>query len=154
MRQVARLGFILVGLHTAFSGIRGLASFIPLSLREESEVLWFLVGVQLFFVVLPAVVLVVFNHTLSVFLFEEEPTQIASYDLVAAGLAVLGAYLVIIGLSGALSFLVFAAASDGSPNMFGPNWGTVGWGVLQGLFGGLLFRYPNTILRRLGTHAA
>jgi hypothetical protein len=155
MRDVARLGFILVGVHVALSGLQGITPFIALQRNGEFWLAGLAVGIQVLCVILPGVALVVFNGTLSSYVFPEVGTQLAALDLVAAGLAVLGAYLVVVGAASAVSSLLLLPLSlEGPLSPWRDFLAATLAGVLRVVLGVVLFRYPTEVLRRLGTRAA
>jgi hypothetical protein len=155
MREVARLGFILVGLHIAFSGMQGVTPSLALHRHGEFAFAALAAGIQVLFLVLPGVALVAFNRALSSIVFPEASAQVAAFDLVAGGLAVLGAYLVVVGASSALSSLLLLPLSlEGPLSPWRSLLGAALAGVLKVVLGVVLFRYPNEVLRRLGTRAA
>ena len=148
MRDVARLGFILVGLHLCFSGVSGVASGI--SFLRVGEFAWVVPVIQLVFVVLPGLFLMVFSRRFSLLVFPESSLPPAGIDLVGAGLAVVGVYLVVAGISAAISFFFLFLLFLGEPAAFGMSLGTAITGTSKALFGVVLFRYPQEVLRRLG----
>ena len=150
MRELARLGFVLVGLHIAFSGLAALVSSLEYLRHDDLGFAPVSIVLQLLSVVAPGLALVVFNRSLSAFLFKPTEVPATGLNLAAAGLAAVGAYLVVLGTSAALSLLLMAVVIRDPLSGSNLNWGYAIRGLFEAVFGALLFRYPQEALERLG----
>jgi hypothetical protein len=152
MRELARLGFVLVGIQLALSAIQNAAWFVSEFNRERGSVVFGALsfGAIVLLVFVPGCVLAARSRAFATYLFPDQESPPSPFDLVAAGLAVLGAYLVIVGLSAGLSYAAVATMAADFP--------ALAWGNVRSLFASLLevvlglslFVYPHRALRYFG----
>jgi hypothetical protein len=156
MRELARLGFVLLGIQLALSALQNAAWFVSefdpqrgsIALGAAS------LGAIVLLVFVPGCVLAARSRSFAIYLFPTQDAPPSQVDLVAAGLAVLGAYLLIVGVSGALSYGAVATITADFPALAWSNLGALSASVLKAALGFVLFRYPQNVLRRLGRERA
>jgi hypothetical protein len=110
MRDISRLGFVLLGINLVFSPLAGMSGYAVFATREASELLTPLLAALGFyglFGLLPGVFLIVRNRALAAYLFPDAPDAILDTLAVLTSLVcVLGVYLCIRGITNAAGAVV------------------------------------------------
>jgi hypothetical protein len=158
MRDAARLGFILMGLYFLISGISGLVS--PLLNRDPVEASWF--AISLFTYILPGGLLVAFNYKLAAWFFQVSgtPDSSSSSALVAGGLAVVAALLVLEGISACVGAVLALGGGWSStdellrPALVANGTFGLGRGLAGVVCGAALLRFARPIAERVARPAA
>ena len=113
MRELARLGFFLLGLYFMISPLASMGSYARFAFQGDADFvvpLLMSLGFWAAFGLLPGSYLMARNRALAVYLFPDDPDGALDVEaLVTALVCVLGVYLVIRGLSEVAGGLLFAA---------------------------------------------
>lgn len=107
MLQLARLGFVLIGLDFGFSACMSIVHVIRFTTFDSPESAWislFAIALAVLLGIVPAIFLVRRNREFTAYVFPDLPAEqaepIDTNSATAAGIAVFGAYFVITGLFG------------------------------------------------------
>jgi hypothetical protein len=143
MSQLARLGFVLLGLSLILEPLSMAGGFLSDLPRADFSVrgLVFTLGWWVAFGFVPGLVLCLGSRALAAWLFPQatREDELDSRSIITAGLVVVGAYLIVTGLSdtgGAAMALILT--KDSLPQLAGNIASGAITGVLEALLGSLL----------------
>ena len=153
MQDLARLGFVLLGLHFLVSPLAQIGSQLHVASAarevEYLEPLLWSVGAWAVFGLAPGLVLLARNRSLAQSLFPQpSPEPLDSRSIFAALVAVLGVYLVVLGI-GQLVIAVVSAAllSSHGPGVWVQSAGGAAAAVLLAGFGCFLVLRAAVVVR-------
>jgi len=119
MRELARLGFFLLGLYFVINPLASIGDFAKFTSQGDADFVRRLLVTLAFWVafgLLPGSYLMARNRALAVYLFPDDPDGTLDVEALITGLiCVLGVYLLIRGISEAAGNLLVAAAMSQLP---------------------------------------
>jgi hypothetical protein len=159
LRSLARLGFLLIAVHTLLRSGQSLVAVLAeaqqLGVEEPGSYLLYTSAAWLTFSFTPPVLLLLFSARLAAFLFPADPPGSAPPSpeaILTAGVAILGLYLVAVSLSGAvgsgLMGVITLTRNEGSAL----EWFSRAGGSLLGVaFGIVFFFYAGPLVHWLSS---
>ena len=150
MRDVARLGFVIVGIYVGLGGLVSAFTSAAAEVRGDPDSTGFVLLAFLGWVclgLLPCAYLLLRSRSLSLRLFPEEPQgSLDTRALITAFVCVLGVYLVIRGVAETASqLMLLVATAKMSPEFIGMPFGRLVGALLLALAGGVLAIRARTV---------
>jgi len=121
MAQLARLGFILLGLHLILDPLGDFSHQLPLLRAGEYrlQTIAFALSFWVAFALIPGVVLVFRGRAIALALFPEtrDEAELDAQALLHTGIVILGAYLIVDGAARSGGALLMVGAAHGLPGV-------------------------------------
>ena len=140
MYDLARLGFVLVGLWGILDVLRSIAHSFRVPIGTTEILPFFAIQALVLFL---SALLAFRSRRFARYLFSPEEPALPARGLLTAALAVLGAYLFFRGFSGVLAFTYTSLLVH--DRFAGMHITTAVWGAFEAGLGVLLYRFPSRI---------